>query len=177
MSEQRERHSELYFGQTATTFTILGEFEMQPNRLRFNFETFGSVEAFEAGAKPIQRLRKDFLIERDNLETLRSENEEIFRSIEESATNITNVAGRNYGVNRLYISTVAKFLTIEAISPNKNDRPTANKFADDYEQIIQENLSLISQVIVLTWTYAQTHDEFLRQLNAEENSLIEKLRK
>lgn len=177
MSESRQRYSELYFGQTTTTFTILGEFEMQPNRLKFNFETFSSVESFESGAKPIERLRKEFLIEGASFDSFKNSNAEVFASMTEKILIIALVGGRGYKLNRFYISTIAKFLTAATVSPNNNDRPTANKYGDDYDQIIAENLPLIAQVINLTWSYGKANDEFLNTLIVNDNSLIEKFTK
>lgn len=168
MSEINIRDHTRYFGQLANIFTILNEFENQPTRLRFNFETFASSEIFDSGAMPPGRLRREFTLESDALETFSTENSEVLKAIKDTALNIAGVGGRGWDLSYLYISTISKVLLITAENPTNREKTTISKPGAAFDETVQSNLDLIKQAIGITWNYAKSNDGFLNQMTPSE---------
>lgn len=159
-----ERNHQNYFGQTADVFTILGEFELRERGLRFAFETFSSIAAFDAGAQPLDRLRKEFSFVGESLEDFKSVNESVISAISETALNILGVGGRGWTLQHLYLSTVGKAIVISAIDPAGDEFTTITKQGGAFDAIVEANLDLIAQAIGLTWSHGENNDDFLSSM-------------
>lgn len=163
MSEKLRNH-ENYFGMTAHTFTALGHVELSPTRLNFCFDTWASVESFETGANPIIRLRKEFAVQGGEFNDLKAANAEVFQGIESACLAIAGVEASGWELEYLSISTTEKVLIIIVRNvPMADDRRTATKTRDTYDQTVSENLTLIASVVGLTVGYGKVHDDFLAQ--------------
>ena len=159
LESERIRFHENYFGMQAATFTCPNEFELTERLLRFSFDSWTSIDSFERGDSPVTRLKKEFFIN-DDFEQTKADNP-FFADLLDVALKICKVGGRGYTVKRLFLSAVGKFLTVDAESKDGGDQPRANKYLNDYDQIISENLEIIGQIVGFMIVYGKTHDDFL----------------
>jgi hypothetical protein len=156
------RDHTLYFGQATEAFTILGQFEIQPTHVRFAFDTFPSIESFDNGGSPLQRLRRSFDLTPEEVVA----SESVLSPIRQAALNIIGMAGRNWTPANLFINTVNKVLTITGISPAGGESLSASFAGDEYDALIANHLDLVGAVIQFAWTYGKQHDRYLAETAA-----------
>ena len=157
------REYQNYFGQTATPFVIVSEFELTKTYLRIVFDGFGSIDRFESGDEPILNLRREFFVEGIQLENLRRNYSEVFEDIKTRTLEIAQ-APLDYELMRLQLFIIKWVLVIQATRSSKDDDILRTKTAPEYHGIIANNLELVGQVLHIAWQYGKENDLWLNQL-------------
>lgn len=154
-----ERDHKQYFGEKAEAFTILGRFEMQPDRLAFTFETWPSIAAFDDGGSPSPRMARTFE------PTAEEQDAKMLEAIRGKLLDILGVGGRNWTLDNFYISTIDRAAMISASSQD-GERLNFSFSGDSYDKLIAENMGLVGQAMSMAWAHAKANDEYLAALTA-----------
>lgn len=163
------RQPDLYFGQTATIYCVPNEFDYRRNSIGFTFDVWASIESFAAGDNYIERLRKTFTIAGDELLTIKTANTVLFDSIETIALDLLRVGGRGYNLERLFLTSIGKFMLLSAISPDGEHRPDDKFYGAKSDMIVAENNEVIGQTTAFMIEYGKAHDEFLNQMTVSDS--------
>lgn len=158
-----EREHQNYFGQTATPFVIVSEFELTEKLLRIVFDGYASTARFDAGDEPLPNLRREFLIDGERLEEMIRNCHELFDSIKERTLQIAQVPA-DYELKHLHLLIAKWILVINATRSTKDDGVVRTKTAPEYHSIIADNLELVAQVLTVAWQYGKDNDPWLAQL-------------
>ena len=165
---QSLRQADLYFGLAANIYCVPNEFDYKPNSLVFNFDTWSSVESFEAGDDFIPRLRKSFEISGDEWTTVKAENSEMFTAIETIVLDLLRVGGRGYSIEQIFLSAIGKFMIMSASSPDGEHKPFDKFYLSQHDAIIAANYQTIAQATAFMIGYAKQHDNFLDKMIVSE---------
>lgn len=153
----------------ANIYCVPNEFDYRTNSFSFNFDTWSSVESFEAGDAPIARLRKSFEIKGDELAAVKQQNAQLFTAIENIALDLLRVSGRNYKIERIFLTAIGKFTLMQASSPDGEHRPDDKFYGAAHDAVIADNVAIIAQITALMIAYGRAHDELLAQMTASSN--------
>lgn len=168
-----------YFGRTGAPFVILNKFEVAENSLKFTFDGWASIAAFEAGAAPLTFMRREFLLDGERLDAFLADHEKAIIFLKEKSLELADADPKTWAVEFFSLHSANRVFNIilrrakddgsEKSEPNCGEQPERSRRVEtqsgtDFDEIVAREQELVGAILTVAWTHGAQMDEFLWNL-------------